>query len=314
MVGSIKKGSITMNKLEAICVTTNDERIVKMLKKKGVCEAVLLTDRIGMAYVPTEREKDNLSFFYYCKTAGDCQRLGKGIVVPLYDIIEADVEYALLNDDCVAIERVKPVNVYSEDKSIKHLRNSLEESLSRNELCDMLGIPVVSMTHWDNSNRKPSTYLTTLIECWLRSEGYLKRRFSFGLLTYDEDTTEYSDVLDWDWQGDDIYAETVEEAIDLALDYLLQSIRELNKEVFLSDLDDDDMIVYSDEYACDLYRRSDKPFTLGDGELLWGVKRTKNNRIEYYRIVEDDDDPKEYRCELARTVYFGAIHEHILED
>jgi hypothetical protein len=325
-----EKWSKVMKKLEAICVTTDDERIVKMLKKKGVCKAILLTDSNGMAYVLTEMEEDMISMFRNCETAGDCQRRGKGIVVPLYDIIGLGDTYALVNDDCVATAYVDVVNENCEEKSVKNIRNSLEYPLSRNELCDMLGIPVVSMTHWDYTDRKPSKYLVNLLECWLRSEGYLKRRFTFGLKTYDEDTTEYDDVLDWDWQdGYDIYADTVQEAMDMALDFMLENTGIYDNRVTLSDLDDDDMIVFHDACGCGLYHEYSeryidkcgnitrdelpKPYTFGDGKLLWGIKRIGNS-IGYYRFVEYDDDPKEYRCELARKVYFGVIREHILEN
>lgn len=276
--------------LEKLLVSTTNEDICKMMHTTGFCEATVIVRDNEMAYVlPTSGNES------------------QGIAMPLIKLLEDCDSYTQLDGSGYSVDVV-----IDGPKTVKNMRECAVEPISRKSLAKMLGIPNITLEQWENDKRTPPTYVINLIEYWLRNEGYLKRRFSFGLLTYDEDTTEYSDVLDWDWQGDDIYADTVEEAIDLALDYLLENISGLNKEVFLSDLDDDDMRVFSDEYGCGLYRRNDKPFTFGDGELLWGVKRTKNNRIEYYRIVEDDDDPKEYRCELARTVYFGAIHEHIL--
>jgi hypothetical protein len=253
-------------------------------------QATILTDESCKAYVLTQEETE-ISQFENCKSAEECKNHGNGTYLPWEEIS-------------------KKVDNY-------------KQVLNGNEY-------TVKITPWLPCF---DTELDQIIE-----EPKDKRHFCFFAKSYDGKTKEYiPDNLSGGYYGSsDIYAKTLKEALSIMLDSMINMIICLNDREYaniqlgrvnLEDFEDKDMLIFADGYACGLYNHKrgewyqdnggdelGTPYMPEYNQLMWGVKKTKNDTLEYYRFFEDKESPKGFKCELAQIDYFTNVHEYAVFD
>lgn len=281
-------------KLEKLLVMTSDKDICKMMHTTGSCEATVLVKENKMAYVLPATENEN-----------------QGIVMPLMELLETCSSYKQIEGNKYSVDVV-----IDGAKTIKNMHKNIVEPISRNSLAKKLGIPNVTLEQWENGKRKPAPYVTNLIEYWLKNEGYLKRRFAFGLLTYDEYTTTTSQEVDWGTVPE-VQADSLDEAIEIFFDCLIEKTIDCNEMLSRDciDCDNVDMLIFQSTDGLGIYQDNlETPYKIEENMLIWGMKRTENNELEYYRVVEDDDDPKGFKYILTKTEYISNIQEYVLSD